>query len=91
MLAGALKDNQRGTLVGRTTFGKGSIQKVRKLDNLPAGIQLTIAKFYSPRNLPYTGAGVAPHLEIPAALPMSLEDPALATALDMARPLAMSR
>src|SRR5439155_25688886 len=62
MLAGALKDNQRGTLVGRTTFGKGSIQKVRKLDNLPAGIQLTIAKFYSPRNLPYTGIGVAPHL-----------------------------
>jgi carboxyl-terminal processing protease len=88
MLAGALKENQRGTLIGETTFGKGSIQKVRKLERLPAAIRLTVARFYSPRNLPLSGAGVAPNLEVTLGLG---QDRQLETALDVARPLAMSR
>jgi carboxyl-terminal processing protease len=86
MLAGALKDNQRGTLIGQTTFGKGSIQKVRKLERLSAGIRLTVAKFYSPRNLPYSGAGITPNQEVPLGFE---PDRALETALDVARPLAL--
>jgi carboxyl-terminal processing protease len=84
MLAGALKDNQRGTLIGQTTFGKGSIQKVRKLERTSAGIRLTVAKFYSPGNSPFSGVGVSPNLEVE-------RDRQLETALDVARPLAMGR
>ena len=46
MVAGALKDNQRGRLVGKTTFGKGSIQKVRKLGTIPpAGLRMILIIF----------------------------------------------
>jgi carboxyl-terminal processing protease len=93
MVAGALKDHQRGRLVGKTTFGKGSIQKVRKLSLVPAGIRMTVAKFYSPHGQPYAGVGVAPHLEVSGPdLPPDLElDPQVQAALDVARPLAGGR
>ena len=65
VVAGALKENQRATLVGQTTFGKGSIQTVLSLDRvpagMPAGIHITVARFISPANYPYTGRGVTPH------------------------------
>jgi carboxyl-terminal processing protease len=65
VLAGALKDNNRATLVGLTTFGKGCTQTLLRLPNvsggLPAGgMRLTVARFFSPRGLPYTGRGVLP-------------------------------
>jgi carboxyl-terminal processing protease len=62
LVAGALKENQRATLVGTTTFGKGSIQYPLTLDTLPSGILLTVAKFSSPSNQPYSGRGVTPHI-----------------------------
>jgi len=61
VLAGALKENRRATLVGQTTFGKGSIQCVVPLEKIPAGIRITVAKFYSPANYPYSGHGVTPN------------------------------
>ena len=64
MVAGALKDNLRGKLVGKTTFGKGSIQKIKSLSSAQAGIRMTVARFYSPRQQAYDGRGVAPHLDI---------------------------
>jgi carboxyl-terminal processing protease len=93
MVAGALKDHQRGTLVGRTTFGKGSIQRVGGLSAIPGGIRMTVAKFFSPRGLGYSDIGVSPHLVVePSTLPMSLEqDAQVQRALDVARALAMSR
>jgi carboxyl-terminal processing protease len=91
VVAGALKDNQRGTVVGETTFGKGSIQKVRKLDLVPAGIRVTVAKFYSPHGQPYSGNGVVPHVVVgrPESSLDIDHDPQVQAALDMARPLAM--
>jgi carboxyl-terminal processing protease len=93
MLAGALKDHQRGRLVGQTTFGKGSIQKVRRLTVVPAGIRLTVAKFYSPTGQAYTGNGVTPQLLVPRA-PTVVEleqDAQVQAALDVARSLALAR
>ncbi len=94
IVAAALKDRQRGTLVGHTTFGKGCIQEVCKLSTVPAAIRMTVAKFYSPRGQPISGTGVAPH--IPAdpseGMPMDLEqDPQVKTALEVARSLLMGR
>jgi carboxyl-terminal processing protease len=93
MLACALKDNLRGTLVGKTTFGKGCIQKVRKLNAAAAGIRMTVAKFFSPRGLDYSGSGVKPDIESPAAdVPMEGEqDAQMQAALEMARSLAIGR
>jgi carboxyl-terminal processing protease len=62
VLAGALKENQRATLVGAATFGKGTIQCPVALDSIPAGIWLTVARFCSPSNQPYSGRGVSPHI-----------------------------
>jgi carboxyl-terminal processing protease len=86
MIAGALKENHRGTLVGETTFGKGSIQKVRKLHSVPAAIRMTVAKFYSPLGHPYMDAGVAPDVSVERGVNAE-HDPQLQAALDIARPL----
>lgn len=93
MVAGALKENQRGTLVGQTTFGKGSIQRVDKLKTAPlAGIRMTVARFYSPTGHLYSDTGVTPQVVIRSEVSMELgEDAQLQAALDVARPLTMDR
>jgi carboxyl-terminal processing protease len=93
MLAGALKENQRGKLVGRTTFGKGSIQKVRRLDSTPAAVRMTVAKFFSPRGNAYS-AGITPDVDVPRSeMPLMDpdQDPQVQTALDVARSLALGQ
>jgi carboxyl-terminal processing protease len=93
LVAGAMKEHQRGMLVGETTFGKGCMQKVLHLSNSSAGVRLTVAKFYSPRGHAYTPNGIAPDLR--ASRPETMadfdQDPQLQTALEMARPLALAR
>src|SRR5262249_52652973 len=64
ILAGALQDHQRATIVGARTYGKGSVQSIFSLRSAPAGLKLTTAKFYSPRNRPYGEQGVQPDLPI---------------------------
>ncbi|HEV3078649.1 MAG TPA: S41 family peptidase [Gemmataceae bacterium] len=90
MVAGALKDNLRGKLVGKTTFGKGSIQKIKTLNSAQTGIRMTVARFYSPRQQSYDGRGVAPHLDIELrpSMSMSMEmDNQVQAALEVARSL----
>jgi carboxyl-terminal processing protease len=80
VLAGALKDNRRGRLVGQATFGKGCSQKLLKLPPGPGGvptgaIRVTVARLFSPSGAPYTGRGVLPHVLAPRRLmPDSLDD-----------------
>jgi len=64
IVAGALKDNNRATLVGQSTFGKGSMQILLPLDRFPerlAGIRVTVTTFSSPNNNSYIGSGVVPN------------------------------
>jgi carboxyl-terminal processing protease len=68
VLAGAIKDTRgptRGAFVwGQASYGKGSIQCLIPLEKTPldkpAALRLTVAKLYSPGNLPYTGRGITP-------------------------------
>jgi carboxyl-terminal processing protease len=60
IFAGAIRDHQRGTIVGVRSYGKGSVQGIFPLTASNAGVRLTTAKFYSPRNLPYSKVGVEP-------------------------------
>ncbi len=64
VLAGALKENERATLVGTATFGKGTLQCPLPLETVPSGIWITVAKYFSPTNQPYSGRGVGPHLVV---------------------------
>lgn len=64
ILAGALQDHRRATIVGTRTYGKGSVQSIFSLRSAPAGLKLTTAKFYSPKDRPYSEQGVSPDLPI---------------------------
>lgn len=80
ILAGAIRDHRRGTIVGSRSYGKGSIQGIFPLDAAGVGMRLTTAKFFSPRGLPYSGVGVDPDVSVHSvAKPV---DGVLATATD---------
>jgi len=59
ILAGAIKDNKRGILVGETTFGKGSVQTVRELPD-GSGIKITTALYYTPSGASIHEVGIEP-------------------------------
>jgi carboxyl-terminal processing protease len=63
ILAGALQENQRAWVLGERSYGKGSVQSIFPLRTAPAGLKLTTAKFYSPKNRPYSEQGVTPDVK----------------------------
>ena len=67
ILAGALKDQNRAILLGERSYGKGSVQSIFALRAAPAGLKLTTAKFYSPKNRPYSEQGVDPNYIVHSA------------------------
>ncbi|MDB5337138.1 MAG: carboxyl-terminal protease, partial [Planctomycetaceae bacterium] len=68
IVAGAIKDHRRGTLVGRKTYGKWSVQSIIPLHH-NAGLRLTTAKFYSPRGETFGKIGVLPHITVEESNP----------------------
>jgi carboxyl-terminal processing protease len=68
IFAGAIQDNRRGTIVGRRSFGKGSVQGIFPLDRGGSeglgGVRLTTAKFYAPSGRPISGGGVTPDVTV---------------------------
>ncbi len=63
IVAGALKDTGRATIVGEKTFGKGSVQTVLPLGN-GAGLRLTTAKFYTPGGYVIHENGIKPDVVV---------------------------
>ena len=61
IFAGAIKDHNRGRVIGTTSYGKGSVQGIFPLRFVGAGIRLTTAKFFSPSGVPISHRGVIPH------------------------------
>lgn len=59
ILAGALQDNGRATLVGETTFGKGLIQSLFELSD-GSGLAVTIAKYETPKHRDINKLGIQP-------------------------------
>ncbi|HDQ13926.1 MAG TPA: S41 family peptidase [Sediminispirochaeta sp.] len=62
ILAGALKDTGRAVLVGRKTFGKGSVQKIIPFGD--GGFKLTISRYYTPSGVNIDKVGIEPALPI---------------------------
>ena len=75
IVAGALKDWERATLVGEITFGKGSVQELEQLPN-NAALRLTIAKWLTPKGTEINGAGIAPDVAV-AETEVAGQDPQL--------------
>lgn len=63
IIAGALQDYKLATLVGETSFGKGSVQTMFPLDDGSA-IKLTIARWYTPNENLIDGEGIDPDISI---------------------------
>ena len=59
IVAGAVRDHSRGTIVGRQTYGKWSVQSIFNVGR-ETGLRLTTAKFYSPDGLNHSKVGVEP-------------------------------
>lgn len=76
IFAGAVKDHGRGTVVGTTTYGKGSVQSIFPLRAANTGLRLTTAYFYSPTGKVYQNAGVEPDVYVSRELdPLGVEVP----------------
>ena len=61
ILAGALKENSRATIVGTTTFGKGTVQSVHSLSD-GSGLAVTISRYYPPSGTNINKKGIAPDI-----------------------------
>ena len=63
IVAGALQDNKRALIMGKRSFGKGSVQSVIKLGD-GSGLKLTIARYYTPSGRSIQALGVKPDVDI---------------------------
>ncbi len=65
IVAGALKDHKRATIVGMTSFGKGSVQTIIPLDGGQAGaLHLTTARYYTPSGQSIQATGIIPDVAV---------------------------
>jgi carboxyl-terminal processing protease len=67
IVAGALQDHKRATVIGTQTFGKGSVQTIiplRSDGDRPAAIKLTTARYYTPNGRSIQAKGIEPDLNV---------------------------
>ncbi len=81
IVAGAIQDTGAGTIVGTTSFGKGSVQSLFPLDSDTA-LKLTTAKYHTPKDRVIHGTGIEPDIFV--ALPEDFRDSRVDTQLDKA-------
>jgi carboxyl-terminal processing protease len=97
ILAAALRQNGRATLIGRRTYGKGTVQTIMPLSNGQA-LKLTTSRYYTPSGASINGVGIAPDvllggteqppavLDAGSAAPtLAARDPQVAAALQQLR------
>lgn len=63
ILAGALKDDRKAIIVGTTTFGKGTVQKIIDFDD-GSSLKVTIAKWYTPSGVRIQDTGIEPDIKV---------------------------
>jgi carboxyl-terminal processing protease len=64
IVAGAIQDTGRGTLVGTTTFGKGSVQNWIPLSGDGGAVRVTVARWYTPNGRQISGDGLTPDVSV---------------------------
>ena len=63
IVAGALQDDERSLIMGKTTFGKGSVQTIVTLPD-GSGLKLTIARYYTRKGRSIQAKGIKPDLDV---------------------------
>jgi len=64
IFAAAIQDNHRGIIVGRHSYGKGTVQTHFPMNSVNAVLKLTTAKFYAPSGREMAGVGVTPDVQV---------------------------
>lgn len=64
IVAGALQDHKRATIVGMTSFGKGSVQTIIPLGEGGGALRLTTARYYTPSGHSIQAAGIIPDVAV---------------------------
>ncbi len=72
IVAGALQDHKRATILGSRSFGKGSVQTILQLGGNGA-LRLTTALYYTPSNVSIQGKGITPDIKVIQPLPDELK------------------
>lgn len=67
ILAGALRDHEIATIIGETTFGKGSVQELVDLDN-GASLKVTVARWLTPNGTSISENGLTPDIIVPLTI-----------------------
>ncbi len=78
IVAGALQDHKRATIIGTRSFGKGSVQTIIPLGANNGAIRLTTARYYTPSNRSIQAKGIDPDVVIEEELPEELKSKAAA-------------
>ena len=75
IVAGALQDHRRATIIGTRSFGKGSVQTIIPL-GANGALRLTTARYYTPSGRSIQAKGIDPDIEVIQELPPDLADQA---------------
>jgi carboxyl-terminal processing protease len=73
IVAGALQDQKRATLIGTRSFGKGSVQTIIPLGGGNGALRLTTARYYTPSGRSIQATGITPDIEVLQDVPDNLK------------------
>jgi carboxyl-terminal processing protease len=73
IVAGALQDHKRATVVGTRSFGKGSVQTIIPLGSGNGALRLTTARYYTPSGRSIQAKGITPDIEVLQDVPDELK------------------
>ncbi|MFZ2077164.1 MAG: S41 family peptidase [Xanthobacteraceae bacterium] len=73
IVAGALQDHKRATLIGTRSFGKGSVQTIIPLGAGSGALRLTTARYYTPAGRSIQAKGISPDIEVLQDVPDNLK------------------
>ena len=73
IVAGALQDHKRATLIGTRSFGKGSVQTIMPLGDNNGALRLTTARYYTPSGRSIQAKGISPDMQVLEDVPPDLK------------------
>ena len=73
IVAGALQDHKRATIIGTRSFGKGSVQTIIPLGSGNGALRLTTARYFTPSGRSIQAKGIAPEIEVMQDVPDELK------------------
>jgi len=73
IVAGALQDHKRATIIGTRSFGKGSVQTIIPLGSGNGALRLTTARYFTPNGRSIQAKGIVPDIEVIQEVPEELK------------------